>query len=336
MIYLSYQSMPINLGNVPSADYMIFDDDSGDVVYEGTAFRRPGATSLVVDVSDICKPGKPRDISAFPGEVWAVAAGAIGEYSNSNTSDTQAVLYDYSYTRNTISGSMVTGALTLLSDSITGTVSDHQRLFFSAVAYPTDVRKATATVNGVEKVILDTGAGYNWSLFGIDLSTWKDIEKADKITISVSDRGATKTATLRLSHGCPDYALHYLNTHGGWDSLLCYGRTSEKYTRHTYDNAQPIARADKGITRQVVQFGEEIETSYKVATEWLTRENGLRIGEVVGSPSMYLEDLRDKARPLIPVIGDTSSVELLDYDKNGSQLVNYTISLDLAQTRRRG
>lgn len=246
MIYLSYQEMPINLGNVPSADYMIFDDDSGDVVYEGTAFRRPGTNSLIVDVSDICKPGTPRDISAFAGDVLAVAAGKVGEFSNSNTSDTQAVLYDYSYTRNAISSSMVTGALTLLSDSITGTVSDHQRLFFSAVLYPGNVKKATATVNGEEKVILATGAGYPWSLFGVNLATWKGIEKADKITISVSDGTATKTATLRLTHDCPDYALHYLNTHGGWDSLLCYGRTSEKYTRHTYDNARPITRSRGG------------------------------------------------------------------------------------------
>lgn len=130
--------------------------------------------------------------------------------------------------------------------------------------------------------------------------------------------------------GCHEYALHYLNKYGGWDSLLIEGATAttESISRKTrkidYVNTDPSVRGEKN-------YLNEITEGWILNTGWLMGDSASRLTHLLTSGDVYLERLADKQ--IFAVVITNTTNEVKSFKDNGRQPINVTIECKLAQRR---
>lgn len=150
---------------------------------------------------------------------------------------------------------------------------------------------------------------------------------------------------------CCRYALHYLNVHGAWDSLLIKGNARElfsvehkEYTKGELTDIDPFGQLDmrfRPAGRGRVNYRNNITRKWELHTHWLTDEQSARMHNLLISPQVYIQDLEAKdangnyAYEIIPVVISDTEMETKTYRNNGHNLVSYTINVESAQTEQR-
>lgn len=129
---------------------------------------------------------------------------------------------------------------------------------------------------------------------------------------------------------CGQYALYYLNVHGGWDSFLIEGNVTRNdvYTKyqmnHSFDNTT--------LEFQKRTYNNEITTNYELHTGWLSdTEAEILSRNLVPSNMMYLHDLvNDK---IYPVNCKDNNAIYKTFKNQGHKRFNYTINVECAQNK---
>lgn len=131
---------------------------------------------------------------------------------------------------------------------------------------------------------------------------------------------------------CGDYALIYLNSYGGWDSLLLEGTVVKKstVTQYTtdknYNNLKPQFELNRYIS--------EIVDTYECNTGFFTDEQAANLSKnLIPSNEVYLQDLKEGT--LIPVVITDTAITYQTYQTNGLQLPQYKINVKDSQTKIR-
>lgn len=132
---------------------------------------------------------------------------------------------------------------------------------------------------------------------------------------------------------CGDYALYYQNLYGGWNSFLIEGKANEvsdDITAYNYN---------KAFNNNTVQFEEgryiaEIKTKYRLYTGLLDDdESWAFVSHLLGSNTVYMHDL--KKDKVYPVIITNKDLVYKTYANQDNEPVQYTIDIQLSQTRVR-
>ncbi|MGN0191071.1 MAG: hypothetical protein ACI39U_05390, partial [Candidatus Cryptobacteroides sp.] len=138
---------------------------------------------------------------------------------------------------------------------------------------------------------------------------------------------------------CPgDYVLYYLNAYGGWDSLLLRGVSTEEdeITRYTkevvYDNS-PYSFLEIAGERATRNYLNEIKKKRTLHTGWLSDVEAGRMHHLTESTDIYIHDI--VRNEIYPVVIESTTHQFKTYKNNGCKLVNYDITVKLAQNRER-
>jgi len=144
-------------------------------------------------------------------------------------------------------------------------------------------------------------------------------------TKSITIAGQTYT----LVDNCSRYALHYINSYAGWDSLcMTAGTIVDNYTRKSASHLIDNTYAD---SRETVNFANTYKQKFQLNTGWL--ESGEKMHHLLGSTCVYLQDI--ERQEMLPVTITDTSCEYKTFKGNGGKLINYTINCELAQGRKR-
>lgn len=331
-----WKDYPVTLGTGDAYDYEIrLNDNSGDIIYTGRAYKRPGADSVIVRVNDICAAYLTERLPALniPAGFtsFAVAQTFVVRAYVSGSWTTKATIYfynDWSYDHGFNPATMP------LSDPITGELDPNQHLVFSTL--PASSLTAVLTFeDGTTSTIViqiarsaDFNNDFNEDFALIDTAAHGGAAVIDlsAFTGLVSVTIGTMTYKVRQDE-CPRYALYYVNAYGGWDSLLIDGndRRIDTYDRHTmemdYDNADPAARGRD-------DYAIEVTPNLELHTGYLTDEQSARMHHLLGSTQVYLCDLpTGVVRPLVLT---NTECEFKRF-KTGHTLNAYTITAQVAQ-----
>ena len=297
-----------------SAAYQVTAD--GEVIYSGTAFRRPGAAELSVRLNDVCadflsnplpslKSGSGTETQAAPElvrtfGVQILLGGTVSEVAEVKFSA------DWSYDPDW----PLTG---LANDSIVPLLDRRQRLVLTSYAANTYL------------VRIEAVEGPNPSLrVGEGMTT------AYNVTVNLSNARSVTCGSLtwQVADTCCRYALYYLNAHGGWDSLLVRGASSvsDSMERSTawrdYDNSDPRNRGR-------VNWRNSVTRMWTLHTGWLTDAQAAKMHHLLESTDVYLLDL--ETQELRAVVLTDTDAPVKTFKGEGRRLVDYALNAQCAQ-----
>lgn len=326
----------VNLGTAESVQFRILVGD--DVIYTGKAFKRPGKANNEIRINDICADylehvfpaleqttftgsNQPLTfvIQTLSGTTWTTRASV--QFDNNWS-------YEYDYNPATMG----------MSFPVNNKIDIRQWVVFTAY----NASKITATITLADgssfdviipvEISADFNNDYNFDFSQsvraaqtgtavFDLSKWGDVQ-----SLTIGNK------VFKVVNNCNRYALYYVNSYGGWDSLLIEGQhlISDNLTRHIreteYDNRNIQNRG-------VHNYVNEISKTMTMHTSWLSDDESSRMHHLLNSTNVYLGDL--VTGQMIPVILTNTTTEYKTYKGNGGRLVNYTINVTIAQERIR-
>ena len=329
----------VNIGVADTLLYRITLEDTGEVIYAGKAHKRPGADSNLVRINDVCAdwlenvlpylsqaeftelnlPVTFNVLASTDGETWTSKGSFqfINDWS-----------YDYGYDPETMG----------MSFPINGRVDLRMPIVWTGL----NVSQVTATITFTDgttaQVIIPVAiapdfnndfnndfsiharsAGSGTAVFFLD--EWENVAQI-----------AIGNATYVVVTECAQYALYYVNAHGGWDCFLIEGNTIESDTLKRYTREMEYDNRDIQ-NRGVQNYVNEIAKGFTFHTGWLQDEQAERMHHLINSTDVYMYDIANEQ--MIPVTIPSTSCEYKTYKNQGNKLVNYTIQVQVAQSRVR-
>lgn len=331
-----WKDKTIALGTADYADYEVrIGDSSGEAVFSGRAYKRPGAAGPSVRINDICVAYMSPNINAtsllsgISGKFLSTVARTfcVVYYSGSAWVEAETVTfywdwsYDYDFT---------IPANTRLSDPVRPVLDQRQLLLQSMledVAYESYINFVRTDGTSAQAYILGSnGPGY----YFVNLADTGHYGLLRSVQVGTGP-------TFRVEQGCgPRWALHYLNAYGGWDSILLTGKAlrTDALTRHTL-----VTGNDNSVRTHRASFDYAVEYAqdWEMHTDWLTEDEASRMHHVLNTPFGWLQDLGSVALGtyppviLVPVILTNTDTPYKTRLTEGAAMLQYTISLRVAQ-----
>lgn len=341
-IYMAVSYLPIwkdqtiALGSADYADYEVrLGSSSGEAVFSGRAYKRPGDASPAVRINDIVASYMTPNISAA-----ALEPGVSGKFLNTVArtfcvvyytggawveADTVTFYWDWSYDYG-----YAAPANTCLSDPVRRVLDQRQLLVQSILE---DV--AGTALLRLTRIDGTTGQAALRGFIGAGYHAVNLADTAHYGVLRSLQLGAGPV--FQVEQGCgPRWALHYLNAYGGWDSILLTRKAlrNDVLTRHNlvtgYDNAIRSARGS-------LDYAVEYDETWEMHTDWLTEDEASRMHHVLNTPIAYLQDLGAVSLgsypPVIlrPVVLTNGETPYKTRSTEGGPLIQYAITLRVAQ-----
>lgn len=222
------------------------------------------------------------------------------------------VYYDYSYTYD---------ERFILADPITKVLDRRQMFVCSFLNNYSSNESSPATLYKDGKKLGDYSVSNGIFTIVRDLDTVGD---EYKVTL---DNG--ESITYKVKDTCKPYCLYYLNSRGGWDSMIFDGKivqgaslTINQY-KAEYDNT----------TRDfnVVDYLKLKTDKWKLTTGYLTDAQSQKIYNIYDTTKAYLHVLGTDT--IIPVNVTDNSYDVKTYSNQGRKLFTYTINIQASQTK---
>lgn len=307
--------------------------NGGDVFYEGRAYAKPGASVTKVRLNDIIAAQLTRGftpageidipflsftIEAYVSGSWSQVGSTIYMYADWS--------YDLDFTPETdplnapISDILLPGQLVPWC-RVADTDSASDITF--RVGYATPTGDFNPDFNRDFLVVGTTYVDVDISV-GPAGTAWLDLMNYPT-AVSVQVMGKT----FRVGGGCCNkHAFYYVNSYGGWDTLVVQGKTRivDNLTRHNtdkvYNNGTTSARGS-------VNYINEIAQKYTFNTAPMNDEASLKMHHLLNSPHVLVHDtIEGHIWPLL--LTGTANER-----KHGGRLYSYAIEATLAQQRVR-
>lgn len=327
----------VELSSGDSIQYRIVLDGTNEVIYSGKAYKRPGDSSISVRINDVCADYLQNVLPTLSQAEFSALdlplTFNVQAYSSTwTTIESVQFLNDWSYDYDYDAATMG------MSFPINGRIDARMPIVWTGL----DVSQVTATINlegGISFPVyipVEISADFNDD-FNQDFarsarsassgtavfypSTWDNVES---ITIGNN--------TWQIVTDCARYALYYVNPYGGWESFLIEGNFLEsdavrRYTRDVvYDNRDVQNRGRQN-------YLNEITKAFTFHTGWLSDIQSSRMAHLINSTEVYMYDI--SAGQMIPVILTTNTCDYKTFSNQGNKLVNYTIQVEIAQSRIR-
>lgn len=138
-----------------------------------------------------------------------------------------------------------------------------------------------------------------------------------------------KSVVLTSKNTCAKYAIYYLNPLGGWDQLLIEGKVvktikleNKSYKRNFDNNTNEFENK---------HYLKNLTTSYKLTTGYLTDAQAKLMPNLIETTKAYLCEL--DTNNYIPILINTTSVDIKTYRNQGRKLFTYTIDVQESQNK---
>lgn len=308
-----WKDYPVSLGADAVVEFQVKSDGNA-VIYRGKSYKRPGDTQNAILLNRIAADYLAQslpDLSANGFNAAPIAETfSVDKVVNGVISFVMAeqFVFDWSYTNR------------LSIDAaapIDGVLDPRLPMLFTSYAFNSSYTLTLTKSDGSTQQVTPTGNGAGTLVFRLP---------ADVVSASI--RGFV----YEVRKSCASYALIYVNAFGGWDSLSLADAEllTDSYNRSQYRKAYDTADLS---ARGTTDYLNEITRSWQLYTNYLTDEQSKRMYHLFGSNDVYLYDL--VAAQAMPVVLTDKSHNYKTFQNQGRKLVNYSLTVQLAQERIR-
>ena len=320
-----WKDKTVTLGNGTDYAFTIYDaaTNAGNVIYQGHAYKKPGAANVVVKINDICGDYLHQTLvnGAVPiRHTFSVYAGSTKKAEvefflcRDYETDDQANLEYYP------------------SRPITGRIQDGTPLAFTK--YSAQLQGVDLNYGSFDTSLADTSLVRNYVFIG---PTGYDSVKISPVVNSIVQESLG--FQLRIIPRCHRYQLYYQNALGGLDCLVIEGKAVMKdgYERtlinKAYDNNVTLVAPAQFAIREAGSevIANDITRTWELHTGWLTDAEASRMGHLLGSPLVYLYDCATQV--FQPVIITNADCPYKTYRNDG--MIDFAINVQLAETLKR-
>lgn len=351
MTYLPiYQDIKHTFVSSDSLVHYTITDANDNLLYEGSAYRKPGQEKAFIYVNRIVSSNiNIRDISG-PSLSWvngyatftAIVKEANPE-ANSETTPSQRIVIgpsnpSYSKTYNFVyNWDYESGAYTStvnINYPVTTEVSPNDTIpisywvgdtapHISAKYHFPDGTESTTNLDYTGVITNDINT------INIQASINRTaLVSSDSVDIMVGD----VIINTYHTNSCNRYTLYYYNKRGGVDVMpLNGGLTKSEDFDRTVFNIEYENSSRSNIAKKVIN--NNITTKYTATTRFMTDEQAARFAKhFLSSPAVMLHDNVDDET--YSVILDENSAEYKTFKSNGRQFNQYTFNFSLTHTKK--
>lgn len=149
-------------------------------------------------------------------------------------------------------------------------------------------------------------------------------------TITLSHGAYSRSFTVKDNCGIR-YCLYYVNSRGGWDSVLVDGvaTQTDKYDRETYTQNYRTP----SINRGVIEYRNNITESWTLYLRSLGDNKNPLFHNLFESTNVYLHDLEEGR--IIPVVITSREMQYKTRKNQGRKLYTYEIQVESSQRKLR-
>ncbi len=312
-----WKDIEVALSANDSADYVIYDkaDNTGNIIYQGKSFKRPGQNYCTAKVNDILADYLKQQLVAGAVNIRQPFSVYVG-----TTRQLQGeffLCWDYETGSDDLDGfpnRPITGRIQVGTPiPITKYANYSQEVLVNYYDGAAVTRVSLGTTTDVRNYLQNCASGYDRAVVFPRYSVTDHTELGFNLTIIPK---------------CHRWQLYYQNLLGGIDCLVIEGKAVQRdaYGRtvinKTYNNSlTPIHSAGK------VVISTDVTRTWELHTGWLTDAEAGRMGHLLGSTLVYLCDCDDNNR-LYPVI-ISNREDPHKTHKDG--MVSYQVDVRLAQ-----
>ena len=299
----------------------------GQEIYNGRLARKPGATSFTTYLNRIVKDYLSARIELDKYTPLIEQPYYAREVTISPTPSTGKSKYkfyaDYSYD----DGYVVVEDEACSSSMPLSHIIDYRQLLITSFVDLTGATQSNvALLDEVGNTVI-SGNGKKCATFVMQLNK-SNIGRRYEVCDEYEGR---VLAAYKCERTCADYALYYLNEHGGYDHLLLNGSVKriDNLTRNTIVrdvNNTTLAHGKRDIS-------VSIQRTWELATDMLTDAQLSLTHHVLGTPHAYLHNLNTKE--IVPVVITAKRAEFKSYRNQGGKLSNLTLTVEEAKKRER-
>lgn len=366
MTYLPiYQDIKHTFVSSDSLVHYTITDANDNLLYEGSAYRKPGQEKAFIYVNRIVASNiNIRDI-AGPSFSWvkgyatftAVVKEATPEATTSEATPTEATpteatpsqrivvtppepayrkTYNFVYNWDYESGAYTSTENMNINYPVTAEVSPNDTIPISYWVgdMAPQIYAKYHFPDGTESTVdlFPVGA----TIFTNDINTI-NIQASINRTSLVSSDSVDITVVGEIINtyrttSCNRYTLYYYNKRGGVDVMpLNGGLTKSEDFDRTIFNVEYENSSNSNIAKKVIN--NNITTKYTATTRFMTDEQAARFAKhFLSSPAVMMHDNVDNET--YSVILDENSAEYKTFKSNGRQFNQYTFSFSLTQTKK--
>lgn len=268
-------------------------DDSGNTLFTGKAYKSPDADELHIKVNDICSnylvqpfPIKESELSgtSIYNDITGEEQGCVKNFNivvDGLVDETYRFYYDYSYK----DVADIEGNLT-----VPFLISTHSTDGMWALDCVLDNEP------GVETYQVEyTNDTSRFHFFGLETGY------------------------------CGDYAIYYTNRYGAWSSYLVEGSVIERDSYEQNDYTTSIDNS-RQLQREKIRFYNEITHSWEIKTGWLSDNAARMLAEhLLSSGDVWLHNLT--TNKVIPVVITNAEADYKTFD-NERKMFGYVLNLE--------
>ena len=317
-----WKDVDVALGTGDSVDFIIYDkaDNTGNIIYRGKSFKRPGQTFCSAKVNDILADYLKQQLVADVVNIrqpFSVYVGTSRKYQGEFF-----LCWDYETGSDNLDGfpnRPITGRIQVGTPiPITKYANYSQEVLINYYAGAAVTRVSLGTTTDVCNYLQNCASGHDRAVVFPRYSLVDHTELGFSLTIIPQ---------------CHRYQLYYQNLLGGIDCLVIEGKAVQRdaYGRtvinKAYNNANitPIHRAGKEVV------ATDVTRTWELHTGWLTDAEAGRMGHLLGSPLVYLYDCVSGVYYPVIIKTDEYQQKVTRYDG----MIQYTITVELAETMKR-
>lgn len=317
-----WKDVNVVLGTGDSADFIIYDkaDNTGNIIYQGKSFKRPGQDFCSAKVNDILADYLKQQLVADVVNIrqpFSVYVGTSRKYGGEFF-----LCWDYETDSDNLDGfpnRPITGRIQVGTPiPITKYANYSQEVLINYYAGAAVTRVSLGTTTDVRNYLQNCASGHDRAVVFPRYSLVDHTELGFSLTIIPQ---------------CHRYQLYYQNLLGGIDCLVIEGKAVQRdaYGRtvinkaYNNTNITLIHRAGKEVV------ATDVTRTWELHTGWLTDAEAGRMGHLLGSPLVYLYDCVSGVYYPVIIKTDEYQQKVTRYDG----MIQYTINVELAETMKR-
>lgn len=324
--------MAIPIWKDTSASYISLGDSQeftisvdGQTIYNGRLVKKPGNVSLTTYVNRLVKDYLSAKIDFVRGQIIHAQDNYIREFTINPATTAGVSSYkfycDYGYEEGDVAGN----TLSVISRPLSNVV-DPRQILFSTFADLSDntISSVVVRLRNAQRALAKSLPN-KVQTFTLELSK----SMVGDIIDIVDHSGVL--ASYEVRETCSEYALYYLNAHGGYDHLLINGTSK----RTDNINRTEITRV---VDNTTLKHGRndvhtEITRTWRLNTGHLTDAQWAKTHHLLGSTHVFLHNF--DSGEIVPVVIKANKADFNTYRNNGRRMSQLSIDVEESTKRER-
>lgn len=299
----------------------------GQIIYNGRLVKKPGESGLTTYVNRLVKDYLSAKIDLNRGRFIHSQDNYIREFTINPATTTGVSSYkfycDYGYE----DGAVKDNTLSVISRPLSNVVDPRQTLFctFADLSDNTN-NDVVARLRKMNRDI-QASTGGKAQTFTIRLLPGM----AGDIIDIVDEMAGEVLASYEVRKTCAEYALYYLNAHGGYDHLLINGTSKRSDNIKRTEITRVVDNTTLKHGRSDVHT--EITRTWRLNTGHLTDAQWAKTHHLLGSTHVFLHNL--ETDEIVPVVIKANKADFNTYRNNGRRMSQLSIDVEESTKRER-